>query len=62
MNPDTLINVYSDTESFICPFSQFSKDNTDDPDLIADVACLARGFSFSIGGGAAPLYTIARWN
>lgn len=41
---------------------QFAADNRDDPELIIDCECLAVGFGFDIGGGAAPRFAISRWS
>jgi hypothetical protein len=46
----------------IIPLSQFCAENESDPDLCEDVHCLARGFGFTVGGGAAPAISISRWS
>ena len=46
----------------IMPIETFIAANADDADLCEDVRCLARGFGFTIGGGAAPAFSISRWS
>jgi hypothetical protein len=46
----------------IVTLSQFCADNASDADLCEDCRCLAQGFGFTIGGGAAPAISISRWS
>lgn len=57
-----LILDHETLKSDIVSFEQFAKDNANDPELIEDCLCLARGFGFTIGGGASPAYSISRWS
>ena len=56
-----LILDHSNMHTIICTLEQFAKDNAHDPELVIDAECLAHGFGFTIGGGAAPMFTISRW-
>ena len=62
-NPNRKLCVYDHATMHgdICTLAEFAAANVDDPDLVRDAECLARGFGFTIGGGAAPLVTISRW-
>jgi len=57
-----LVMWHDDFRSAIVPLSRFCADNASDPDLCEDARCLARGFGFTVGGGAAPAVSISRWN
>ena len=46
----------------IVDFEDFALANAGDPELIEDCRCLAKGFGFTVGGGAAPAFTITRWS
>lgn len=63
-SPDYLLLImpHDTMRGDIVRLSQFCADNASDPDLCEDVRCLAMGFGFTIGGGAAPAITISRWS
>ena len=52
---------HSTMQGTICTLEEFARDNADDPEIVADAACLAPGFGVTVGGGAAPTFTISRW-
>jgi hypothetical protein len=57
-----LITDHATMQGDIVPIDVFIAANASDPDLCEDVRCLARGFGFTIGGGAAPAVSISRWS
>ena len=43
-----------------CTHADFVRENADDPELCIDIECLAVGFGFVVGDGAAPAFEIYR--
>ena len=57
-----LILDHETMDAPIVDFEDFALANAGDPELIEDCRCLAKGFGFTVGGGAAPAFTITRWS
>lgn len=57
-----LVTDHATMRGDIMPFAEFARANASDPYLLDDVRCLARGMGFTIGGGAAPAFSISRWS
>ena len=62
MENEILILIECEGQSHVCTMHEFENANRDDPELIEDVRCLAKGFGFTAGGGAAPVFHISRWS
>lgn len=60
--PRVLILDHSTMQSRIIPLAQFCEENGSDADLCAEVRDLAVTRGITIGGGAAPAFSITRWS
>lgn len=59
---DYFLLIECDGISHLCTMHEFERANADDPDLIEDAKCLAKGFGFDVGGGASHVFHVSRWN
>ena len=62
-NPNRRLCIldHATMQTTICTLADFARDNADDPEIVTDAECLAHGFGFTVGGGAAPTFTVSRW-
>lgn len=51
MNPDTMLRMTDDGDTFECTWASFAEANADTPSVVAEVAALAVGERVTLAGG-----------